>query len=174
MKKEFKDARKIPGFPGYFAFSDGRILSYKKNKFPHPHPHFLTVCRHRFGYGVVVLYKNKKRRTLNVHRLVLMAFRGKCPKGMQGAHLDGNPRNNNLENLAWVTIAENHFHKRKHGTHLVGRKLAWTKRTESEVRRIRKLHATGKFTYNALAKMFRCSSHGISSITKRETWKHIK
>ncbi len=51
-----------------------------------------------------------------VHRLVLAAFVGPCPLGMQCAHLDGNPSNNSVDNLRWVTPKENASHKIAHGT----------------------------------------------------------
>lgn len=42
-----------------------------------------------------------------VHRHVLEAFVGPCPEGMETRHLDGNPKNNNLENLCWGTHRDN-------------------------------------------------------------------
>lgn len=51
-----------------------------------------------------------------VHSLVLLAFIGPCPKGLQAAHLDGNPLNNCLSNLKYVTSRENNSHKIAHGT----------------------------------------------------------
>lgn len=54
-----------------------------------------------------------------VHSLVLEAFIGPCPPGMEARHLDDDPTNNNLSNLVWGTRSENsgdairndkHFH----------------------------------------------------------------
>lgn len=42
-----------------------------------------------------------------VHSLVLEAFTGPCPEGMEARHLDDNPTNNRLENLVWGTRSEN-------------------------------------------------------------------
>ena len=50
-----------------------------------------------------------------VHRLVLEAFVGPCPDGMECRHLDGNPGNNRLDNLAWGTRAENQQDAIRHG-----------------------------------------------------------
>jgi hypothetical protein len=50
-----------------------------------------------------------------VHRLVLQAFVGPCPEGMECRHLDGNSANNRLENLAWGTCSENSADMVKHG-----------------------------------------------------------
>jgi hypothetical protein len=52
-----------------------------------------------------------------VHRLVLEAFVGPCPIGMQCRHFpDPNPANCNLKNLQWGTPMENTEDKRVHGT----------------------------------------------------------
>jgi hypothetical protein len=43
-----------------------------------------------------------------VHRLILEAFVGPCPEGMETCHFpDINPTNNALENLRWDTRSEN-------------------------------------------------------------------
>lgn len=52
-----------------------------------------------------------------VHRVILRTFVGPCPEGMEAGHLDGDARNNRLENLAWVTPKENEDHKWGHGTY---------------------------------------------------------
>ncbi|AWY05488.1 HNH endonuclease [Gordonia phage Morrissey] len=50
-----------------------------------------------------------------VHRLVLEAFVGPCPSGMETRHLNGNPKDNRLENLVWGTSAENSQDTKNHG-----------------------------------------------------------
>lgn len=42
-----------------------------------------------------------------VHRLVASAFLGPCPGGQEVRHLDGNPQNNAVTNLAYGTRTEN-------------------------------------------------------------------
>jgi hypothetical protein len=59
------------------------------------------------GYLKVVLCKDSKPRTFDVHRLVLETFIGPPPDEMQGCHTDGNNKNNKLENLRWDTIVNN-------------------------------------------------------------------
>jgi hypothetical protein len=60
--------------------------------------------------------ENKHKRHL-VHRLVLTAFRGPCPEGHEGCHIDGVPANNLLENLYWGTHSQNMLDSVRHGTH---------------------------------------------------------
>ena len=50
-----------------------------------------------------------------VHRLVLEAFVGPCPPGMETRHLNGNPKDNRLVNLAWGTPSENSQDTKDHG-----------------------------------------------------------
>jgi hypothetical protein len=54
-----------------------------------------------------------------VHTLVLTAFVGPCPQGMECRHLDGNPANNRLGNLKWGTPEENWADRRRHGNGFV-------------------------------------------------------
>jgi hypothetical protein len=52
-----------------------------------------------------------------VHTLVLTAFVGPRPDGMECCHNDGDCTNNHLSNLRWDTPSENAFDKVRHGTH---------------------------------------------------------
>ena len=52
-----------------------------------------------------------------VHALVMIAFVGPYPDGMNVCHNDGNPKNNHLSNLRYGTHAENMRDTLKHGTH---------------------------------------------------------
>lgn len=55
---------------------------------------------------------------IGVHRLVALAFHGD-PVGCknEAAHLNGNPKDNRVENIVWASRSENEQHKRKHGTY---------------------------------------------------------
>lgn len=55
-----------------------------------------------------------------VHRLVLSAFVGPCPEGLEGCHNDGDPSNNALTNLRWNTKGSNFEDQIKHGTRRKG------------------------------------------------------
>lgn len=50
-----------------------------------------------------------------IHRLVLEAFVGPCPPGMEACHNDGDPANNSLGNLRWDTHLANMHDKVRHG-----------------------------------------------------------
>ena len=59
------------------------------------------------GYLRTRLSIKGKSSTPLIHRLVLEAFVGECPEGMETRHLDGDPTNNQLSNLSWGTSQEN-------------------------------------------------------------------
>lgn len=68
------------------------------------------------GYPAITLSRRSRYRTTHVHRLVMAAFVGPLPEGMQTRHLDGNPENNRLDNLAYGTVSENMRDRLRHGT----------------------------------------------------------
>ena len=95
----------IPGFPGYEVSNFGAIKSYKQTKAGK----LLTLNKNKKGYLQVRMQDTDGAQTTKlVHRLVLMVF---APiEGMENLtvdHIDGNPANNNLSNLRWMTAEEN-------------------------------------------------------------------
>ena len=46
--------------------------------------------------------------------------------------------------------------------------------TEDQVRKMRELYATGKYSYSQLARHFDCSPSNIPKIIRREIWKHVE
>jgi hypothetical protein len=96
--------------PGYEVSNIGRVRSLKRKK-----EKLLNQCVTKDGYHLVCLFNDGKRHTSYIHRLVAEAFlECKSHLVMKNAvvnHKDKNPSNNNVENLEWVSPAENMFHK---------------------------------------------------------------
>ena len=90
------------------------------------------------GYPVVNLTRPGVRRQLFLHKVVLEAFTGGRPEGMEACHNNGETTDARLENLRWDTRSGNHKDKRKHGTWQVGEKANNSKLTEEVVIEIRK------------------------------------
>lgn len=67
-------------------------------------------------YAIVSLWRDGKPTYRYVHHLVLEAFRGPCPQGMERAHQNGRHRDNLLCNLRYKTKKENEADKLRHGT----------------------------------------------------------
>jgi len=64
------------------------------------------------GYAQVCLRSDSETKRWYLHHLVISAFVGERPEGMVINHKDGNKTNNKLENLEYVTYAENSKHAR--------------------------------------------------------------
>lgn len=107
----------IPGFEGRYDVSDqGRVrswLAYHGRSLPY----VLAPSWDRKGYPRVCLHLMRKLRTFRVHELVLLAFVGPLPAGMETRHLDGNKGNAALTNLHYGTQSENMLDRVRHGTH---------------------------------------------------------
>lgn len=105
----------VPEYEGLYEVSDlGRVRSVgvrrgKSGKVltPHTGKHDVKVCLSCRG----------QRRTYRMHTLVLVAFVGPRPPGLEACHLDGDCTNNRLSNLRWDTHLANEQDKSRHGTH---------------------------------------------------------
>lgn len=101
------------GYAGQYEVSDcGRVRSLDRMR-PYGGSSryvagvLLTQKTHPSGHKMVGLSKHGSVFTAKVHRLVLEAFVGPCPVGMETCHWDDNPANNRLENLRWDTSKAN-------------------------------------------------------------------
>ena len=97
----------IPGYTNYLASNLGAIVSLKGT------PKRLLPQSHSSGYLQVLLWKNRKPRLLTVHSIIARTFLGKCPAGKEINHRNGIKTDNSVDNLEYVTHAENIRHARK-------------------------------------------------------------
>lgn len=131
MEEVWKD---IPDYEGLYQVSNlGRVKSLRRkvsfvNRWGQdaqrtvPEKIRAATVHPNRGHLFVILHKEGKRRKWHVHTLVLTAFVGPCPEGMQCLHGDGDPKNNRVENLRWGTPSENSLDSVRHGTHWCARK----------------------------------------------------
>lgn len=121
-------------------------------------------------YLQVHLRLRKKQPQPLVHHLVLEAFRGPCPPGLQACHEDGNSKNNSISNLRWDTCLSNNQDKEKHGTKLLGEKHPNHKLTQKQVKKIKSLSSDGLSQWE-IARIFQLKSHrSIGRILRGESW----
>ena len=70
----------------------------------------------RDGYRVYRMMVDGVKKHVKGHRLVLNAFAG-CQPSLDVNHKDGDKRSNRLDNLEWVTVAQNNAHAIATGLH---------------------------------------------------------
>lgn len=103
--------RAIPGRDGYQVSDMGRVRSVDREV-----RHRNGTVQHRRGQivrafpiprGYLAVFTGGRLPSAYVHRLVLEAFVGPCPAGMQCLHGNDDPSDNRLVNLRWGTPVEN-------------------------------------------------------------------
>ncbi|UJL29943.1 HNH endonuclease [Mycolicibacterium vanbaalenii] len=126
---ESEQWRPIPGFEGYLEVSDqGRVRSLDRMTYvsksrggnPYWRRHkgrILDQMTHpRGGYKYITLSGGGKvRPNAKVHHLVLEAFVGPRPSGMECCHANDTPDDNRLVNLRWGTREDNEADKAANG-----------------------------------------------------------
>lgn len=161
--------RDIPDYPGYRVGDNGSVWTLWNNKYG-----LGTVWRYlrpqnKKGKLTVSLRKDGISKHFGTHALVLTAFIGPCPIGMEGRHLDGDYKNNNLWNLKWGTPVENQADRVLHGTSNQGEQHGLSKLTESDIIQIR----DSEETLQEIADRFDTTKSNVSMIRNRKVWTHI-
>jgi len=172
MAKIFNKSTPIPNFPNYEITKDGRVWSFKTNR-------WLKTRPNKQGYEVAELYNGMgKKKMCKVHTLVLTAFVGPRPKGLECRHLDSNKLNNQLSNLCWDTHTNNTKDQLQLGVHPTqnqyGSNNPLAILTETEVKQIKWLYKYRICTQTKVAKIFDVAKQTISSIVKERNWTHVK
>ena len=90
--------------------------------------HTMKAYVDRDGYSRIAVTKDGKRVNIGIHRLVLHTYDPRPNENeLEVHHIDGNPANNNLNNLQWVTHEENikfiDSNKLKSPTQFIARKV---------------------------------------------------
>lgn len=123
--------RDIPGYPGYQVSNTGKVRSYVKNRHGvGDDSHILKPVCNRHGYETVCLGRDNRKL---VHRLVALAHIPNPENAPIVRHLDDNPKNNNVGNLAWGTQTDNMQDCVKHGR-LIGNTEAAVKSRSKRVK----------------------------------------
>ena len=108
------EMHEIAGHLGYFVSDDGFVWTSKVKGGNDRTPgrrgplRKLAIQRSKRGYCLVNLDVDGRNRSRLVHQLVLEAFVGPKPPGLEGCHYpDHDKANNRVSNLRWDTHDEN-------------------------------------------------------------------
>ena len=174
MSDRAENWRPVPGWEEFYEVSDcGRVKSLSRT----------TTCVGRWGKSVsrieperilkpaaagggylfIGLRLKGVSKPAYIHRLVLEAFIGPCPKGQEACHNNGERTDNRLGNLRWDTRKNNHADKRRHGTVLRGEESPNSVLSNREAHALRVLGNTGVSTLD-LAVAFQVSQSHVRAI----------
>lgn len=119
----------VVGYEGYYEVSNmgrvrsvDRIIHRSDGRTRIAKARILKPFGSKYGHLELKLYRDANVNNCQVHRLVLEAFVGRCPDGMECCHNNGIADDNRLENLRWDTPSANQYDSVRHGTHVAARK----------------------------------------------------
>jgi hypothetical protein len=171
------EIRPIAGLPGYGIDVQGQPYSYWTGRGNNariggvPYPLRLSKSKSHARYPAVLLSKGGKKSVFRLHRLVLEAFVGPRPPGLECRHLDGDESNPALydrdgnRRLVWGTRQENEADRVRHGT-------SPAKLSPSDIPAIRLLLARGE-SKRELGRRYGVSAACIRNIEVGRTWSHV-
>jgi hypothetical protein len=186
------EIRPVPFAPGYLASTDGHLFTTKWGTLRQ-----LKPWVDRRGYLHVSLRVGGKTIKTLAHRAVAVTFLGPPPnERYEIRHLDGNPANNAVWNLAWGTHSENMRDVLRHGRHITqrypermargerhgsktkpermprGQRVGGSVLNEAQVREIRLQRARGE-KLKTIARDFGISQMSVINVVRRKTWAHV-
>lgn len=153
----------------YYVEDNGKIWSGRTQK-------YLSVQLDKDGYEKVqMMSRDGKRHRYSVHRLVLENFNPvENMENLQVNHIDGNKRNNKLENLEWVTCSENNRHAYQIGLkNQKGEHNNATKLTELQVKEIINLLLSKQYTQKEIGQKYNVCEDTIGAIKNKRNWKYL-
>jgi hypothetical protein len=171
------ERRPIPGFDGRFEIDlQGNVYAmaaYQKL----PAGRIMRVRVTPDGYSYVTLYWNGKTVIGFIHRLLMLTFHPvENSHLLEVNHIDLNKKNNRLDNLEWMTHAENMKHARKlkaWKNQPYGEQLIHSKLTADKVREVRRMRESGML-HREIAAQFNVSTVAITNVINGKSWGHIK
>ncbi|WP_243143542.1 HNH endonuclease signature motif containing protein [Pseudobutyrivibrio xylanivorans] len=94
----------VSGYPAYEIDTRGQIFSYKSGKKKQLKP---TLDSKQRYYAITLCSQSGNHKKFLIHRLVALAFIPNPNDYGEVNHIDGNPQNNNVENLEWCDRKHN-------------------------------------------------------------------
>lgn len=164
----------VVGWDGYLISDQGKLYSCRTNGKPHPGRwKQIRANPNKDGYPEVKLWRGGKSKTVRVHTLVLTAFVGPCPEGMEACHENGVRLDCVASNLRWGTDKDNTNDRDRHGRTAKGERSGVAKLTEQKVLEARSLYAAG-WSQQRIANHLGISKRQAGRVAKCQQWKHLE
>lgn len=107
------------------------------------------ITTRKDGYQMISI----NRKVIYLHRFLARKYIPNPDNKPCVNHIDGNPSNNSLENLEWVTYLENHIHAKKNK--LWGDNILKKRKLNTEIiQEAKQKYLTGNYTYKKLSKEY--------------------
>lgn len=166
MKEIFKD---IPGYEGrYQASNMGNIRSKRLRK---PFGWIVLKATDLKGRRRVSIGSRGFRKSFLAYRLVAMAFLENPLNKKEINHIDGNMKNDVLQNIEWCTRLENSAHAVRTGLQPKGSRCPHSKIKDSDAIEIVRLRSLGlKRTH--ISRLLGISYWIVMSVLRGIAWSH--
>ena len=145
----------VPGFPGFSVNERGQVRG--------PSGKVLRPNVVRGGYLRVQITRGKY---VMVHRLVLLAFVGPCPRGHEVNHRNGDTGDNGRRNLEYVRPAQN----RRHAVLVLKRERRCVRLDAAAIYLIRQLRLSAP----QVAQQFGISERQAQRVLSGASWKTVR
>lgn len=153
--------RQVSNFTNYYVSVTGKVFSFCRREMRQ-----LSYSLDNKGYQCLALCNSVTVKKFRVHRLVALCFIENPNNHPCVRHLDGNPSNNSVENLAWGTYHDNEDDKLRHGTWESRRNGKLTKQMRDEAFRLKSKFMTDQ----KIADLFGVSRPTITRLLNGRTW----
>jgi hypothetical protein len=183
--EELEIWKDIPGYEGRYQISNQgnvktltRIVSSYRSSYTRRGKVLNKYYGGRTGYYKVKLYTGIGTfESFPVHRLVAQSFLENLDNYPQINHKDGNPKNNNVNNLEWVNNSINIQHAYDTGLININNRRGVNHYkatlTEEQVINMRKDHSEENVSYKELATKYNIKLINVYNIISRNSWKHV-
>lgn len=163
--------KQVLGFEGKYDISNfGRLKNVQRGS-GIVTGRILAPGKNLGGYHQYTLGKSGGRHT--AHLLVMQAFVGSRPDGMQINHKNGIKADNRLENLEYMSAADNKLHSCRVLGRARGESHGNAKITDDDVREIRLLGSTTSLTHAEIGLRFGITNKNVGYIIRKQAWPHV-
>jgi len=166
IDQEFKQ---IPSWPDHEISQFGTVRRRVAGK-TRPKGWIVKATLNREGYARVKLSHGGIKGSEFIHRLVLKSWVRLPEEGEVARHLDGNPLNNHVSNLAWGIVQDNIDDRTRHGNSPHGLRNGRAKLTQQQVDAMRQEYEGKRGDIRRLSKKYDVAYSQAREIIYFESW----